>query len=124
MEIIEVDHIHITVPEAALDSAKRFYGSVLGLEEIARPASTSGRAGAWYRLGQVEIHLSVEDAATSNLKSKRHICYIVGDIEKAEAEFRDAGVEILTDDRPIEGRKRFFVRDPGGNRLEIAQIAL
>ena len=53
--------------------------------------------------------------------SKRHICYTVVDLGEAEERFRQAGVEIIPDDLPIPGWRRFYVRDPGGNRLEIAQ---
>jgi predicted enzyme related to lactoylglutathione lyase len=45
----------------------------------------------------------------------------VKDLAEAEQKFRSAGVEILPDDQPTPGWLRFYVRDPGGNRLEIAQ---
>jgi predicted enzyme related to lactoylglutathione lyase len=45
----------------------------------------------------------------------------VRDLNEAEERFRQAGVQILADDLPIPGWRRFYVRDPGGNRLEIAQ---
>lgn len=122
MEIIEINHIQITVPESSLESAKHFYGAILGLEEIARPEATSRRGGAWYLAGETEVHLSVEDGALSNPESKRHICYMVGDLERAETELREAGIDILPDERPIEGWKRFYVRDPGGNKIEIAEL--
>jgi catechol 2,3-dioxygenase-like lactoylglutathione lyase family enzyme len=32
-----------------------------------------------------------------------------------------AGIEIIPDERPIAGQPRFYVRDPGGNLIEIAQ---
>ena len=124
MEIIEINHIQITVPESALESSKRFYGAILGLEEIRRPDSTSRRGGAWYLVGATELHLSVEDASVSNESSKRHICYLVGDLSDAESEFRRAGIEILPDERPIPGCARFYVRDPGGNKIEIAELRL
>jgi catechol 2,3-dioxygenase-like lactoylglutathione lyase family enzyme len=47
---------------------------------------------------------------------------MVGDLSNAEAEFRRAGIEILPDERPIKGWSRFYVRDPGGNKIEIAQL--
>jgi predicted enzyme related to lactoylglutathione lyase len=56
--------------------------------------------------------------------SKRHVCYAVTDLAKAEERFRGAGVEILPDDMPMPGCSRFYVRDPGGNRLEIAQASV
>jgi predicted enzyme related to lactoylglutathione lyase len=45
----------------------------------------------------------------------------VENLADAEQQFKDAGVEILPDDQPTPGWSRFYVRDPGGNRLEIAQ---
>jgi catechol 2,3-dioxygenase-like lactoylglutathione lyase family enzyme len=53
--------------------------------------------------------------------SKRHVCYTVSNLAEAEQRFRNGGVEIFPDDIPTPGWSRFYVRDPGGNRLEIAQ---
>ncbi|HEX6732048.1 MAG TPA: VOC family protein, partial [Pyrinomonadaceae bacterium] len=76
--------------------------------------------GAWYQLGALQLHLSIEDRLVDDI-SKRHVCYTVDDLSMAEQRFRDAGVEIIPDDIPTPGWSRFYVRDPGGNRLEIAQ---
>lgn len=121
IEILEVNHVNVTVTKAVEAEAKRFYGAVLGLEEIPKPGESKERGGAWYRLGTLQIHLSIEDAASRNLESKRHVCYAVADVDEAEQEFRRAGVEIIPDNQPMEGCKRFFVRDPGGNRIEITE---
>ena len=43
------------------------------------------------------------------------------DLDAAEAAFRAAGVEIIADPEPVPQWKRFYVRDPGGNRVEVAQ---
>ncbi|HYV04310.1 MAG TPA: VOC family protein [Blastocatellia bacterium] len=119
--ILEISHIQITVPRAAEDDSKRFYRDLLGLEEIPKPGYSESRGGAWFRQGSVEVHLSVEDSASQNISSRRHICYVVADLAEAEARLRNAGVEIIPDDRPIAGSKRFYVRDPGANKIEIAQ---
>lgn len=34
---------------------------------------------------------------------------------------REASIEIIPDNRPIDGWRRFYVRDPGGNRIEIVE---
>ena len=112
-------HVNVTVPRSLESAAKHFYGEVMGLEEVPKPESSRGRGGAWYQLGPIQLHLSVEDADLP--LSKRHVCYTVVDLAAAEERFRDAGVEIVPDDQPIPGLSRFYVRDPGGNRLEIAQ---
>jgi catechol 2,3-dioxygenase-like lactoylglutathione lyase family enzyme len=119
--IIEINHVNITVPKAAEESTRRFYEKILGLDEIPKPDSLKRRGGAWFKLGALELHLSIEDVAEGNDTSRRHICYLVADIGKAEQHMRDSGVEVTADNQPVAGWLRFYVHDPGGNRLEIAQ---
>jgi len=114
-------HVNVTVPKSLEEAAKHFYGVVMGLQEVPKPESSRGRGGAWYQLGQMQLHLSIEEPLGENCVSKRHVCYTVGNLAEAEKRFRDAGVEIFPDDLPTPGWPRFYVRDPGGNRLEIAQ---
>lgn len=114
-------HVNVTVPRPLEDKAKHFYGVVMGLQEVPKPETSRGRGGAWYQLGQIQLHLSVEEPLGENCISKRHVCFTVSDLAEAEKRFREAGIEILPDDVPIPGWSRFYVRDPGGNRLEIAQ---
>jgi catechol 2,3-dioxygenase-like lactoylglutathione lyase family enzyme len=114
-------HVNITVPGALEAEAKHFYGVVMGLKEVPKPESSRGRGGAWYQLGDMQLHLSIEEGLGENCISKRHVCYTVSDLAQAEEQFRRAGVEIIPDDLPTPGWSRFYVRDPGGNRLEIAQ---
>jgi len=111
----------MTVPTAVEEASKAFYGSVLGLEEIPKPDALRSRGGAWFRSGRIEFHLSVEDNASDNRSSRRHVCFIVADLKEAERTLLRAGVEIIPDKRPITGWRRFYVRDPGGNRVEIAE---
>lgn len=114
-------HVNVTVPRSLEAQAKHFYGVVMGLREVPKPESSRGRGGAWYQLGDTQLHLSIEEALGENCISKRHVCYTVADLADAEERFRRAGVEIFPDDMPTPGWSRFYVRDPGGNRLEIAQ---
>jgi len=120
IDIIKVNHVNVTVPTALEHAAKNFYEVVLGLVQIPKPEGTRQNMGAWYQLGSVQLHLSVEDDV-ANEKSDRHVCYQVTDIAAADLHFRNAGVEIIADGRPVRGQSRFFVRDPGGNLLEIVQ---
>ena len=116
--IIEVNHVNVVVPSSLEESTKDFYGSVLGLQETPKPVESRGRGGAWYQLGPVQLHLSVDDG--DGEAGKGHVCYTVADVESAEDHLRNAGVRIIPDDRPIAGNPRFYVRDPGGNLIEIA----
>ena len=118
--VVAFSHLNVTVPKNAEVAAKHFYGTVLGLKEIPKPVGSRQNVGAWYELGNVQLHLSVEEKAT-NAESDRHVCYLVAAIGDAERHFREAGVEIISDPRPIAGVKRFYVRDPGGNLIEITE---
>ena len=116
-----IHHVNVTVPRSLEGAAKHFYGVVMGLKEVPKPEASRVRGGAWYQLGPMQLHLSIEDGLGENCLSKRHVCYTVSDLAEAEERFRNAGVEIFPDDIPTPGWSRFYVRDPGGNRLEIAQ---
>ena len=118
-----IHHVNVTVPRSLEAEAKHFYGVVMGLQEVPKPEASRGRGGAWYQLGSVQLHLSIEDGLGENCISKRHVCYTVRDLAEAEERFRGAGVEIVPDAMPVPGWSRFYVRDPGGNRLEIAQAS-
>jgi catechol 2,3-dioxygenase-like lactoylglutathione lyase family enzyme len=120
--IIEIDHVNVIVPKTLEDAAKHFYGSVLGLKEIPKPIELRARGGAWYELGRVQLHLSAKADAASG-QAKGHVCFTLADVAIAEERLRDAGVEIIPDDQPVAGKPRFYVRDPGGNLIELAQKA-
>lgn len=117
----QLHHVNVTVPKALEDAAKNFYGVIMGLQEVPKPESSRGRGGAWYQMGRLQLHVSIENSLGDDCISKRHVCYTVANLAEAEERFRSAGVEILPDDQPTPGWSRFYVRDPGGNRLEIAQ---
>ena len=119
--IIAIDHVNVIVPRSLEDAAKHFYGLVLGLEEIPKPVESRGRGGAWYELHGAQLHLSVKAEETDGQVRKGHVCYTVADVAFAEERLRAAGIEIISDDQPIAGKPRFYVRDPGGNLIEIAQ---
>lgn len=64
-------------------------------------------------LGDIQIHVGIEKQA-NNQVSRRHICFRVHDLEAFAKHLQLHGVEIISD--------RFFIRDPGGNRIEIAEF--
>ncbi len=120
--VTALHHINVTVPAELEAATKEFYGSVLGLQQVPKPAA-SRQSGAWYQIGAVQLHLSVEDEVGGS-PSSRHVCFTVDDLAATEKRFREAGVEIVPDARPVPGSLRFYVRDPGGNQLEIVQTSV
>lgn len=119
-----IDHFQITVPKAAEAACCAFYRDVLGLREIEKPAELRARGGAWFESSGVQLHVSVEDVPRAeNERSRRHVCLRTDDLAAAEDVLRSAGFEILADKQPTRDWRRFYVRDPGGWRVEIAQRA-
>jgi catechol 2,3-dioxygenase-like lactoylglutathione lyase family enzyme len=120
--ITRIDHVQVTVPRSVESAAIHFYGETLGLEPLAKPPEAAKRGGAWFRHGAVQVHVSIEELdPQARSASRRHVCYVVASLAEAERVLRAAGVEILPDPNPEPGWPRFYVRDPGGNRIEIAQ---
>lgn len=118
MWINTIDHIQITSPPDVEEEMRFFYGNVLGLPEIAKPETLQPNGGAWYLLGKVQLHVSVEKDA-KNYASRRHICFQVPDLPNFQHHLEIHQIGIIPDGQPIEGYNRFYLRDPGGNRIEI-----
>ena len=120
--ILAIDHVQVTVPAERMADALGFYGRVLGLEEIAQPARDRPEPGAWYRVGGAELHLRTEagDVAAA-APSRRHVAFAVADLDALAIALDAAGAERLPDPRPVPGQRRLFVRDPGGNRVELVE---
>lgn len=114
-----IDHVQITVSPEHIDATLAFYEHVIGLKRIAK---TNSRTGGWFEHGAFQLHVGAEPTERdANLASKRHVCFRVTDVAAAEVAMRNAGVAIIADQDPASGWNRFYVRDPGGNRVEIAQ---
>lgn len=58
---IETIH-HVSLPVTDLERSKKFYSEILGLNEIDRPPFDF--PGAWYQVGDRQLHLIVHDNST------------------------------------------------------------
>lgn len=114
-------HVQITIPHDAEQQARDFYCGVLGLPEIAKPPSLIGRGGFWLMLGDMEIHVGIEDKDKDvRQQTKAHLAYQVDDLQHWREVITAQGLPI-TDAIPIPGYDRFECRDPFGNRMEFIQ---
>ncbi|HVB80940.1 MAG TPA: VOC family protein [Candidatus Binataceae bacterium] len=123
--IVGLDHVTIQIDESdeALRTALEFYVELLGLMPLDRPANTdNGRSGAWLQCGPgQQLHvISGAGASAENRVSRRHPAFRVSNLEGLRERLATAGVEITAGNR-FPGQKRFFVRDPFGNRLEFVE---
>ena len=118
MILSRLHHAQLTIPRGEEAKARDFYSGVLGLHEVPKPAALAGRGGFWLRLGELQIHVGVEDEAPT--ASKAHLAYEVTDLAHWRARLSAAGYPPL-DGIPLPGYARFELRDPFGNRLELLQ---
>lgn len=114
-----IDHIQMTMPKGEENKAREFYGNVLGLKEISKPENLRGRGGCWFICGNQEIHMSVQEDHIP--PKKAHPGLIVKNSEKLRQKLISLNL-VIKEEPPIEGRTRFFVNDPFGNRIEFIEF--
>jgi catechol 2,3-dioxygenase-like lactoylglutathione lyase family enzyme len=118
MRITGFDHIQIAIPRGVDDEARAFYGGVLGLEEVPKPAVLAVRGGLWFQCGAQQLHLGVEDDFRP--AKKAHPGMLVEGIDALMTALRTAGYE-PTVAETLGKTRRIFVHDPFGNRIELLE---
>lgn len=104
------------MPKGSEAIARSFYAGLLGLREVPKPEPLRVRGGVWFDAGGLDIHVSVEEQQGA-ADVQRHFGLECSDVDAVRSRLKAAGVA-TEDGRPAPW-KRFFVRDPFGNRLEI-----
>jgi catechol 2,3-dioxygenase-like lactoylglutathione lyase family enzyme len=113
-----IDHIQLAAPENCEHEARRFYVEIIGLKEIPKPENLRGRGGCWFQFGPQEIHVGVQKDFVP--ATKAHPGLLVEGLEEFRNSLAMKGIQIK-EDAPINGRSRFFVSDPFGNRIEFLE---
>lgn len=120
-EITGIHHIQLAMPADEEEAGRRFYGDLLGLPEVPKPSELAPRGGLWFRRGSLEVHLGVEREDFTPAR-KAHPAFIVSGLAVLRERLEAAGYRI-DEDVQLEGYRRFHVRDPFGNRLELVEPA-
>jgi catechol 2,3-dioxygenase-like lactoylglutathione lyase family enzyme len=113
---MRLSHINVSMPKGGEDLARQFYTGHLGLPEIPKPEPLRVRGGVWFDAGGLDVHVSVEEKQVG-ADVQRHFGLECDDVDGLRARLKAAG--IATEDGRPAPWKRFFVRDPFGNRIEI-----
>jgi catechol 2,3-dioxygenase-like lactoylglutathione lyase family enzyme len=114
--ITAIDHVQIAAPPGCEPAARKFYGQLLGLSELEKPAALQSRGGCWFACGCQQLHIGVE--SDFRPARKAHPAFTVADLAALRAVLQTAGISII-DDASLPGTTRFYVEDPFGNRLEF-----
>ena len=54
------DHVQLAIPSRSEAAARDFYGTLLGMTEVPKPAALAGRGGCWFTSGAAMLHLGIE----------------------------------------------------------------
>jgi catechol 2,3-dioxygenase-like lactoylglutathione lyase family enzyme len=112
---------HISFRVRDLERSRRFYGDLLGLEEIPRP--DFGVPGIWYDAGGTQVHLirapegmhpPAHDDGISPLAN--HSAFAIADYVATREQLRARGVAVL-ETSATQGQ--MWIRDPDGNVIEL-----
>lgn len=111
---------HVSVNARDIEESVRFYTEVLGLEPVATP--DFGFPVQWLRLGDVQLHVFEHKQREAPIS--HHVAIEVDDFESVLRAVRERGIE----DRKTfghwlyrlpDGAAQLYLRDPGGNLIEI-----
>jgi catechol 2,3-dioxygenase-like lactoylglutathione lyase family enzyme len=110
--------MQLAMPRGEEPKARAFFVDALGMTEVAKPPVLTARGGAWFRAGEVELHLGVEDDFRPARKG--HPGIIVTDLDEVVLRLANAGQDVRWD-TDFPGFRRCYAHDPFGNRLEFLQ---
>ena len=110
---------HVSIGARDLDASVRFYTDVFGAEKIETP--NFGYPVQWLKVGELQIHLFERSAGAPKY---HHFALEVDDFETV---FRETGARGMHDretqgwhlNELPSGQVQLYVRDPGGNLVEI-----
>ena len=122
VEITSLHHVAVCVTE--IGRSKKFYGHVLGLTEVPRPAFPY--EGAWYQLADGrQVHLIVHEAprtlrGTTEIDLRDgHFAFAVADYDRTVERLRELSVECVLRPDNVTPWKQIYVTDPDGNVIEL-----
>ncbi|WP_249870607.1 VOC family protein [Oceanobacillus saliphilus] len=114
----KIDHIQLAAPVGSEAKSREFYHGLLGLEEVEKPAILQKNGGVWFKAGDVDIHIGIEEPFTP--AKKAHPAIRVRNIKKMVEYLASRKVDYEMDDK-LPGASRFYVWDPFGNRIEFLE---
>ena len=106
------------MPQGGEARAEAFYADVLGMNVARKPAVLRGRGGIWFELGDLRVHLGVEDPFRP--ATKAHPAFRVRSLEQSVARLRHAGIAVRHD-IGLPSLRRIYIEDPFGNRIELLE---
>ncbi len=114
---------HLSIAITNLEKSKYFYGEILGLPELRRP--NFDFEGAWYQVGNQQLHLIVFPESKTLRKSEEiitvdsHFALEVTDYQQTLAYLTKHDVPLVENIGTKSGFKQIFCLDPDQNIIEM-----
>lgn len=118
--ITALDHVQLAAPPGSEAMLRAFYGDILQMAELPRPASLAARGGCWFAAdgGRVRLYLGIEDAFRPTAKA--HPGLVVDEIDAFASRLESSGALVVWD-TSLPPNRRFYTQDPVGNLLEFVE---
>jgi catechol 2,3-dioxygenase-like lactoylglutathione lyase family enzyme len=116
--MLSLDHVQLAAPSGCEPEARRFFGELLGLDEIAKPEPLRTRGGVWFSLGVQELHIGVESPFSPARKAHPAFRVSAEELNRLADTLAGAGETVEWDDS-LPDVRRFYTADPWGNRIEL-----
>jgi catechol 2,3-dioxygenase-like lactoylglutathione lyase family enzyme len=117
IEFTRLNHVQVCIPPGAENTARDFYGGLLGLKEIPKPEVMRSSGGLWFEIGDIQLHIGIEEPQPP---SKRHAAFEVVELARITHYLEEKGVR-LRREASIPGANRLSFFDPFGNRIELLE---
>ncbi len=126
-----VQHVGLVVTD--LERSRRFYRDARGFEEVPRPGNFR-LEGAWFQVGDDQIHLLVESETTSRAGGgdpgpsvrvglATHVAIETDDLAAAVARLGECGIPLAGGPMSRgDGYDQVFLRDPDGSVIELFEF--
>jgi catechol 2,3-dioxygenase-like lactoylglutathione lyase family enzyme len=115
--IARLDHVQVAAPAGGEEAARTFYGELLGLPELPKPERLRARGGAWFAVGDQQLHVGIEEPFAPARKAHPALAMPgASELRVLAARLQEAGHPVSWDG------PRFYVEDPFGNRLELLAL--
>jgi catechol 2,3-dioxygenase-like lactoylglutathione lyase family enzyme len=116
-----LNHITVAVPAGEHDKVRKFYGEVLGLEEVLRPKSLSKVYDLmWFKFMDILLHIDFTPP-WSKPAENRHIAFEVENLP-AVRQYLEGKRAVIKEAVVMPDRNRFYLLDPFGNYFEVLEM--
>ena len=118
-----INHFTIAVPAGEHEAVRAFYGGLLRLEEIPRPAALNAVYDLmWFKFLDILLHLDFTPPWVQPAEN-RHLAFEVVDLPAVRRYLESRGATIR-EAVTMPDRERFYLLDPFGNYFELIEMHL